>query len=424
MVSVLPAPAPAITTSGPGGAAMTAACSSVGAKRPSAEASSVGAVARRHDVVPLGSGLGGAHRPHRAVRAAVVDAGEELRAPGWRPRPAAPARATRPGVSGVSAILLALGGTRRARLAEIDQAAAAGRITLRQKTFRDGQLIHRQLGVALRIVLGDGALAGLDVDDHQPARAVAFEPVEPAAHPHPGAVAVPSTPSTSISVPTSVSSPRVCARHCAKVDSIARCRASSLSAYHSESNGSLSQTLSSSLSIWLSVLPGLGDQGVQQRPDRRPHIAAVGAAVAFEQPAQRAVGQRLQRRRRQRHHVVVTDHSGSSVDSGVMPYHCVGSAPATPAAASRANWAAAQARTAVVDSAVRARRPPRAAGRPARAGASTRGAWTGRAASGVGIGRQSAPARRRTARAASSRRRCRCRPRSPAVGCGRGPWPR
>ena len=42
IVSVLPAPAPAITTSGPGGAAMTAACSSVGAKSPRAEANSAG----------------------------------------------------------------------------------------------------------------------------------------------------------------------------------------------------------------------------------------------------------------------------------------------------------------------------------------------------------------------------------------------
>ena len=41
----------------------------------------------------------------------------------------------------------------------------------------------------------------------------------------------------------------------------------------------------------------LGEQGVQQRTDRGAHIAAVGTAVAFEKPAQRAVGQRLQRRR-------------------------------------------------------------------------------------------------------------------------------
>ncbi len=42
IVSVLPAPAPAMTTSGPGGAAMTAACSSVGGKSPSAPANSAG----------------------------------------------------------------------------------------------------------------------------------------------------------------------------------------------------------------------------------------------------------------------------------------------------------------------------------------------------------------------------------------------
>jgi hypothetical protein len=42
MVSVFPAPAPAMTTSGPGGAAMTAACSSVGSKKPSALANSLG----------------------------------------------------------------------------------------------------------------------------------------------------------------------------------------------------------------------------------------------------------------------------------------------------------------------------------------------------------------------------------------------
>ena len=42
IVSVLPAPAPAMTTSGPGGAQMTAACSSVGVGRPRASANSVG----------------------------------------------------------------------------------------------------------------------------------------------------------------------------------------------------------------------------------------------------------------------------------------------------------------------------------------------------------------------------------------------
>ena len=42
IVSVLPAPAPAMTTSGPGGAAITAACSSVGSKSPNALDSSAG----------------------------------------------------------------------------------------------------------------------------------------------------------------------------------------------------------------------------------------------------------------------------------------------------------------------------------------------------------------------------------------------
>ena len=49
----------------------------------------------------------------------------------------------------------------------------------------------------------------------------------------------------------------------------------------------------------------VGDERVHQRTDRRPHVATVAAAVPFQQPAQRAVGQRLQGRRRQPHHVVV-----------------------------------------------------------------------------------------------------------------------
>jgi hypothetical protein len=42
MVSVLPAPAPATTSAGRAGAAITAACSSVGGGRPSAVASAAG----------------------------------------------------------------------------------------------------------------------------------------------------------------------------------------------------------------------------------------------------------------------------------------------------------------------------------------------------------------------------------------------
>ena len=85
---------------------------------------------------------------------------------------------------------------------------------------------------------------------------------------------------------------------------------------------------------------------MHQRPERRAHVAAVAAAVAFEQPAQRAVGQRLQRRRRQRHDVVVTRPQrllGATARS--CRTTAPGSAPGTPASASRANCAAAQART-------------------------------------------------------------------------------
>ena len=119
------------------------------------------------------------------MRAAVVDPGDELRplgGGGGTLHQVAPFGA---GVGG-QRVLFTLGRTARAGLAEIDQTPTTGLITLREQAFRNSQLIHRQLGVALRVILGDRALAGLDVDHHQPPGAVAFEPVEAAAHPYPG----------------------------------------------------------------------------------------------------------------------------------------------------------------------------------------------------------------------------------------------
>ena len=179
--------------------------------------------------------LGRAHRPHRAVCTAVVDPREELRPLGGGRGLLHHARAIRRGCR------------RSARPAHV-------RSPRRRRSCRDTPGGRRPAvspcgsspsataswyiaSWAWRCAssLLTGALAGLDVDDHQPARVVAFQPVQPAAHPDARLLSPSRRPRRrpSISVPTSVSSWRVCARHCANVDSIARCRASSLSEYHS-----------------------------------------------------------------------------------------------------------------------------------------------------------------------------------------------
>ncbi len=98
-------------------------------------------------------------------------------------------RATVPPRLGVQRVLLALGGARRTGLAQVHQPPAAGLVTVSHQALGHRELIGRQLGMPLRIVLADRCLAGLDVDDHQPARGVAFDPVDPAAQPHPAASA-------------------------------------------------------------------------------------------------------------------------------------------------------------------------------------------------------------------------------------------
>src|SRR4051794_36353259 len=187
-----------------------------------------------------------------------------------------------------------------------------------------------------------------------------------------------STPSTSTSVPTSVSSVRDCSRHCAKVDSIDRCRASSLSAYQADSKGSFPQTLSSSATIWLSVMPGSATRACTNEP-----IAERTSRPSL--PPCRSSSQR----RGQSASVCSVDgdsrttwsspnHSVSSVLGEVMPYHCLGSAPDTPAAARRANCTAAQARTlseaSLCGAQITARSLPTSG-----AGANTGGACTGSA---------------------------------------------
>ena len=86
---------------------------------------------------------------------------------------------------------------------------------------------------------------------------------------------------------------------------MARCRASSLAACQGASKGSPSHTVSSSASICPSVLSGSDTSAWISGPERRPDVTAVAAAVAFEQPPQRAVGQRLHRRRREGDDVVI-----------------------------------------------------------------------------------------------------------------------
>src|SRR5947209_7918842 len=66
-------------------------------------------------------------------------------------------------------ILLTLGGAARPRLAQVDQSPAAGLVAGWDQTLGHRELVGRQLGVPLRVVLADRRLAGLDVDDHQPA---------------------------------------------------------------------------------------------------------------------------------------------------------------------------------------------------------------------------------------------------------------
>src|SRR3954468_23456892 len=124
----------------------------------------------------IGRGLGGTARPHRAMGTAFVDASGELRSLGGRRRLADDLAPLSPGMR-CQRVLLALRRTRRPRLTEVDQPAAAGGIPFLQNAFGDGQLIHRELGVTLRCVGADRALSGLYVDDDEAARLVAFEPV-------------------------------------------------------------------------------------------------------------------------------------------------------------------------------------------------------------------------------------------------------
>ncbi len=193
-------------------------------------------------------------------------------------------------------VLFAFGGAAGRGLAEIDQPASPGRITLWQEAFGDGQLVHRQLGVALGVVLADRGLAGLDVDDHQPALAVAFQPVEAAAHPHPW----PSPRRDAVDVDLGahlgelVAGLRTPLRECRQHRAVARQLVVGIPL---RIERQLAPELFELVEHLALGLAGLGDQGVQQRTERRAHVTSVGAAVAFEQPAQRAVGQRLQRRR-------------------------------------------------------------------------------------------------------------------------------
>ena len=278
-------------------------------------------------------------------------------------------------LSGGQRVLLALGGAARCGLAEVDQSAAPGVITLWQQAFGDGQLIHRQLGVALGVVLADRGLAGLDVDDHQPARAVAFEPVEAAAHPHRG----PSGSTVAVDVDLGAHLGELVAGLRTPLHECRQHRAVPRQLVVANTTASRTAVCSRAFrvrsSIWLSVLPG-------RRPARAPanrapsaHRVASVPPWRSSEPAQRAVGQRLQRRRGQRDDVVVAvpQRLVGGQRRHAVPLRRVGAGdtrlrPAAPIALPRRR---AYARRRPPPA---ARTPPRAAGRPAAAGASTRGA--------------------------------------------------
>src|SRR5271155_3112774 len=132
---------------------------------------------------PLGAEMGRAARSQWAVRTAVVDPGDELRPGGRLSRladPVAPLVAS----LGCQRVLFAFGRTRGPGLAQVQQPRTARLIALSYQTLGHRQLVGGQLGMSLCVVLADWRLAGLDVDDDQPAGGVAFDPIDPSAQPH------------------------------------------------------------------------------------------------------------------------------------------------------------------------------------------------------------------------------------------------
>ena len=85
---------------------------------------------------------------------------------------------------GCQRVLLAFGGACGPGLAQVHQPCAARLVAVSYQTLGHRQLVGGQLGMSLRVVLADRCLAGLDVDDDQPAGSVAFDPINPAAQPH------------------------------------------------------------------------------------------------------------------------------------------------------------------------------------------------------------------------------------------------
>ena len=117
------------------------------------------------------------------MRTAVVDPGGEFRSGGGG-RGGAHGLAPLLGALGAQRVLFAFGGATGSRgLADIDQPATTGLITVEQSR-RHRQLVEPELGVLLRIVLGDRTLSGFDIDDDQPTLRIAFQPVDPAADPN------------------------------------------------------------------------------------------------------------------------------------------------------------------------------------------------------------------------------------------------
>ena len=125
------------------------------------------------------------------MRAAVVHPGGEARSGGGG-RGGAHCVAPTLGVVGAQCVLLTFGGTTGGGgLADKHQPAttgliAGGVIDTGEDTLGDCELIHPELGVVLRLILGDRALGGLDVDDHHPTLRIAFQAVDAATHPHSG----------------------------------------------------------------------------------------------------------------------------------------------------------------------------------------------------------------------------------------------
>ena len=293
-----------------------------------------------------------------------------------------------------------------ARLAEVDQPTAAGLSAALDDPGRHRELVERQLRVPLGVVFGGRVLAGLDVHDHQPAGDVAFQAVDAAADPDVGQVGI-RTGQHTVDVDFGGDLGQLVAGLGAPLAERRQhrpCRANSLREYH---RGVERQSVPDLFELVDQLCLGHagGDQRVQHGTQRRAHVASVGAAVALQQPAQRAVRDRLHRRRRKcDRQAVVLGQRLLGADRGCGRTR---SPDRRPAHRRRRDAPTALRRNAVwPSSTVPAGAHTTARNRPtSAAGASTRGRSHHVV---VGVIRSAASARRRTPTAPPCRR-CRCR---------------